>query len=264
MQPPVVQQLSDIIGGLNSVYDPQRAAANQGVATTQQDATNAEQGINAQKDQAFQGITNTAQGRGMLFSGFAPDQQAKYTAATYLPSLVKLHATANDNIAKLQQNILSLNASQQTQAQGIQQGQQKNLQDYQIQQQQAAVEQAKMQQALQIAQMSNQTKLQAAGITAGASSANAANTAANKLASQYKAAKFTSGNYNFTGPNGRPVSLAQYADATGAGPGDVLSLLANGSSYDKNIYNKVKSISDPGTLLSALKTYDKSNFYGFN
>jgi hypothetical protein len=158
---PQVENLSDIIARLNAQYDPLRAQAQQQVGNAQTMATQAEAGINAQKNTAFQTIDNTANSRGVLFSGFTPDQQAKYTAGTYLPALVNLHAKTQDNITKLQSSILALNQQQNSQAEGIRNGQQATLAQYQTDQQ-------KLAQQLAIAQMNNQAKLQAASISAGA------------------------------------------------------------------------------------------------
>ena len=161
---PQVQNLSDIVASLNSTYDPQRAAVTQQIGTAQQNGQNAVAGLNAAKDQAFNNITQTANDRGMLFSGFTPDQQAKYTASTFLPAMVNLNAKTQDNINKLQQTILGLNTAQNQQANGIQQGQIKNLNDYNINSQKLAQEMA-------IAQMNNDARLKAASISASRQSA---------------------------------------------------------------------------------------------
>lgn len=230
---PQVQNLQDIVAGLNSVYDPQRQAAQSGVATVNQNVTDATQGLNAAKDQAFGQITNNANAKGMLFSGLAPDQQYKYTAATFLPALTKMHSDANDNITKLQQAILGLNANQQKDAMGIQEGQKKTLSDYQVEQQKSADEQQKMAQQLAIAQMSNQTRLQAASISAAGNGGQmsqyqqlqAAQAQQKFIADNYKvmAGKGSGGGIAYVGPGGKPISAAQYANATGSSLVDTLS-----------------------------------------
>lgn len=164
--PPTVQNLTDIISGLNGIYDPQRQSVNSQIGTTQDQATAAETGLGAAKDAAFGNITNNAQAKGMLFSGFTPDQQAKYTASTYLPALVNLHAKTQDNIAKLQNSIIQLNAQQQTQATGIQNQQKTDLNNYNIAQQQAEQARQKLAQELAIAQMNAQSRVDAAQISA--------------------------------------------------------------------------------------------------
>lgn len=65
-----------------------------------------------------------------------------------------------------------------------------------------------------------------------AASESRANTKAGSDAGKgYKASQLSSGNYNFKGPNGRPVSMSEYSDATGA---NIMDLLRNsGSPYDK-------------------------------
>lgn len=58
-------------------------------------------GLAAKKDQAFGNITNNANTRGALFSGFTPDAQAKYTSATYLPALANLQRAITDSRTSL-------------------------------------------------------------------------------------------------------------------------------------------------------------------
>ncbi len=103
------------------------------------------------------------------------------------------------------------------------------------------------------------------------SSSNSSTAAADKIASQYKAKQATdgSGDYQFIGPNGQPVSLAEYADKTGKNTNDILDFLKNGSAYDKKIYNSVnirlqnkKIANDPTAILKAIAQGDGANYYG--
>lgn len=72
----------------------------------------------------------------------------------------------------------------------------------------------------------------------------------------------TSNGYDFTGPNGAPISMAQYLNgSTGGnlnsalGQQTLLNLLQNGSSYDKSIYGAVKGLSG-SQLLSTVSAID--------
>lgn len=105
------------------------------------------------------------------------------------------------------------------------------------------------------------------------SAAKLASSNASKTASQFKVTgkantDGTTGNsnangYSFTGPNNKPVSLAEYVAGSGGDINDVLDLLQNGSSYDRNIYKNLAGLQDPQQILSVIKSFDKNNYYGF-
>ena len=67
-----------------------------------------------------------------------------------------------------------------------------------------------------------------------ASQANAGSRAAADAGKGYGVKQLSSGNYAFNGPNGAPVSMYQYAQATGASMLDILK--NSGSKYDKQAY----------------------------
>jgi len=94
---------------------------------------------------------------------------------------------------------------------------------------------------------------------AASSSSNASSKAAADLQKQYNVKQGSKGQYMFTGPNGVPISMAAFAQGAGLGSGDVLSMLQNGTSYDKNVYSKVKNLSGDA-LAKALSSY---KVYGF-
>lgn len=73
----------------------------------------------------------------------------------------------------------------------------------------------------------------------------------------------TNNGYNFTGPNGTPISLVQYVSGSGGGVDTVLNLLQNGSKYDQNIYKQVYNLKSPDAILSKIQQLDKSKAYGF-
>lgn len=100
---------------------------------------------------------------------------------------------------------------------------------------------------------------------------NSANSANSATASAFKATgktsfdpntksnvASTSNGYNFTGPNGTPVNMAQYLSGAGGGsvdPGQLGALLQNGSSYDKAIYGQVQNLSGDA-LIQAVANLD--------
>lgn len=78
----------------------------------------------------------------------------------------------------------------------------------------------------------------------------------------------TSNGYDFTGPNGQPINMAEYVSGKNGGQinvNDVLDLLQNGSSYDRQIYRQVQASgqTDPNKILQVIAQEDKKNYYGF-
>lgn len=75
----------------------------------------------------------------------------------------------------------------------------------------------------------------------------------------------TSKGYNFTGPNGEPINMSQYIQGAGKNGQDIINLLQNGSSYDRNIAKQVQKANPQNDqeLIAAVKKYDTGNYYGF-
>jgi hypothetical protein len=90
---PTVRNLNDLIGTIGASVDPLKAQYDQEIAAnaTAGDAQIA--GLEAKKTKAFGDITQSAQDKGMFFSGFTPDAEATYTADSYLPALASLQQT---------------------------------------------------------------------------------------------------------------------------------------------------------------------------
>lgn len=103
------------------------------------------------------------------------------------------------------------------------------------------------------------------------SAGNSENSASNAAASGYKASakgSSTNNGYDFTGPNGQPISLAEYLQGASQGNGGVwtqtaLDILKNGTSYDKSIYNiAAKAYAQHGDVAQAITNADTKNAYG--
>lgn len=90
---------------LGAAYDPQ-------VKTIQASEVPALSALDQAKVNAFRDITNAANAKGMLFSGFTPDQEATYTGTKYLPAVANLKTSIANAVNKL-------NAERVTQAQDI-------------------------------------------------------------------------------------------------------------------------------------------------
>jgi hypothetical protein len=128
--------LDTILQQLDASYNPARQAINDRIGQLQGQADSQISGLNAQKDSAFNDITNGARDRGMGFSGIPLAEQAKYTATDFLPAVAKVRQSQNDARSSLTDAINNLGIDQRKTAFGIQQGQQQM--DFQREQQAAA------------------------------------------------------------------------------------------------------------------------------
>lgn len=138
MAAPAVQNLQDIVNQISAAYAPQKALIDQSITANDQSGAAQTAGIEAKKTQAFGGIDQTATNRGMAFSGFTPDQQAKYTGSTYLPALANLQNTIASTRSSLLGKKAGLDTSANTQAFTVHQGQVSEAQKWQDQQDAAA------------------------------------------------------------------------------------------------------------------------------
>lgn len=103
---PQVRELSDLQKLLQQSVAPQKQLIDADIAGLATAGAAQEAGLQAKQTTAFGQIEQAAQDKGMFFSGFSPDQQATYTADTYLPALAELQAT----IAASRSNLLGKKA----------------------------------------------------------------------------------------------------------------------------------------------------------
>lgn len=163
---PPVQSYDDIYNSLGSQYQPQTDLVNQQLAQlpTQQAAQQAS--LDQAKVNAFRDITNSANSKGVLFSGVPIDQQSTYVGTKYLPAVANLNTSFNNQKTSLLGSLNNINAQRMTTARGIQNQQQQNLAAYQ----KAQADEAYKQQQLQL----SYARL-------GASQSRAATSAASKV-----------------------------------------------------------------------------------
>jgi hypothetical protein len=147
--PPKVQSLDELYALTNSIYDPQRAVVRDQMTATQQSGQAEEQALEFKKGQAFKDIAQLASNKKMLFSGFAPDQQAKYTGGTFLPAQAQLRSKVQDNIARLQSALLGIDTDQRKTAMGTREKQEGMLYDYNKEQDRRKFEKDMSEQAYQ-------------------------------------------------------------------------------------------------------------------
>lgn len=120
--PPTVRSLDELMKYTAANYDPQRQMYQQQIAQTNQQLPELEAPIYAARDRAFKDISQLASNKGMLFSGFSPSQQAKYTGEKFLPALTNLRSKVQDNIGRLQGALLNLDSEQRKEAMGLHEG----------------------------------------------------------------------------------------------------------------------------------------------
>lgn len=109
---PQVRELNSLIKQQQDALKPQYDLINADIAANDKAGAAQEAGLQAKQTQAFGNIEQAAQDKGMFFSGFSPDEQANYTADTYLPALAQLQAT----IAQTRSNLLGKKADLGTKA----------------------------------------------------------------------------------------------------------------------------------------------------
>lgn len=117
--PPAVPTYDQAFQGLSSTYDPQTTEVNSEINQLPAQQQAQQSALDQAKVNAFQDITQSANSRGLLFSGFSPDQQATYVGTKYLPAVANLQTSFNTQKNTLQDKINQINAARATQAQGI-------------------------------------------------------------------------------------------------------------------------------------------------
>lgn len=88
----MARELAQILQELDAVYKPQKDQYTQAIQSTDPALAQEEAGLQAAKQDAFQGITDQANRRGLFYSGMPIAEQARYTGAQFLPALANLRA----------------------------------------------------------------------------------------------------------------------------------------------------------------------------
>lgn len=103
---PGVRDLQALIAEQTAALQPQFGLIDADITSNTNAGAAQEQGLTATKDKTFKQIGQASQNKGMFFSGFTPNEEADYTASTYLPALAQLQAT----IAQTRSNLLGKKA----------------------------------------------------------------------------------------------------------------------------------------------------------
>jgi hypothetical protein len=80
---------------LDTIYAPQEQWINNQITELPRYYDAQKASMEQAKVNAFRDISNTAQGRGMFFSGFQPHEQARYLGEKYLPGLMEIDNQMN-------------------------------------------------------------------------------------------------------------------------------------------------------------------------
>lgn len=114
-----VPNYGDAYNSLDSVYTPQVNQVQSEIDQLPGEQQAQQSSLDQAKVNAFQDITNSANSKGVLFSGFTPDQQAQYIGTKYLPAVANLNTTFQNNKNTLLDKINQINSTRSQQAQGI-------------------------------------------------------------------------------------------------------------------------------------------------
>lgn len=107
----MAQTFQDILNQVTAQSDPQRQIVLGQIADLPNQQAAQTSAIGAQKDQAYDQITNEAQERGLGFSGIPLGEQAKYDSTTYAPALANLATSFNGQKATLESSLAGLGSN---------------------------------------------------------------------------------------------------------------------------------------------------------
>lgn len=96
MDTSTVPNYNDVYNSLGSVYDPQTKLVQSQIDALQPEQDAQQASLEQAKVNAFKDISNSANSKGVLFSGFTPDQQATYVGTKYLPAVANLKTSFNN------------------------------------------------------------------------------------------------------------------------------------------------------------------------
>lgn len=198
--------LSQILDELNAVYNPQRDVYNQQVALLPEQQMAQEKGLEQAKQDSFQEITNTANRRGLFYSGIPVAEQQKYTGATFLPAVANLRNNFQTRKFNLQDALAEITQKQYGQAYGIRQGELDT---------EAAMEAER-----------NRARAAAGGASPGFGFGGQDERVLGASASATASQRANKG-FNFTDAMGRPINAAQYAAMKGIPFRSLLQQMAN-------------------------------------
>lgn len=205
----MARALTDILTELRSADQPQIDQYNKQIQAVDPAQQAEEQGLQQAKQDAFAQIDQTANRRGMFYSGLPIAEEQKYTGANFLPSLANLRSKYAQQKFDLTNALNKISQDEMSQAQGIRQN------ELDLEEKQREFD----------AQMAAAKAAGAAG--SGGASPSFDLSGLGGATGGYGMAKKSGGGFNFVDPYGNPVSAATYAAATGQPFRSVLQYMAN-------------------------------------
>lgn len=127
----------DVFNSLQGQYQPQVDLINSQVADLPRQQQAVTDSLNQAKVNAFKDITNSANSKGVLFSGVPVDQQSTYVGTKYLPAVAQNKTSFQNTKNTLLGQINTLQSARQRQAQD-------SVSSYQKAQQEEAYRQAQL------------------------------------------------------------------------------------------------------------------------
>lgn len=104
---------------LGAAYQPSADLINTQIADIPRQEQATLSSLDQAKVNAFRDITNSANAKGMLFSGFTPDQEATYTGTKYLPAVAAAKTASLNAKTSLQGKLNQLTLDRSNAASGI-------------------------------------------------------------------------------------------------------------------------------------------------
>lgn len=199
----MARELSSILSDLNNVYNPQRDVIKQQQASLDPMMEAENKGLDAAKQDAFSQITDQSNRRGLFYSGIPVAEEQKYTGATYLPAVANLRSKYAQQRFNLQDSLNNIDLEQRKYGQ--------SLYDSEVNQDLAR-------------QQAAATRAAAGGGWSPSMDNN--KTLLNTQNGGFGMAKRDGNRFSFVDPNGKAVSAAVYAQATGTPFVDLLKNMA--------------------------------------
>lgn len=222
MQP---RTLDQILGELNSTYEPQIASIRQQQGLIPQQIAEEEKGLQAKQGQAYEDILGGARRRGLGFSGIPLQEQAKYSSTEYMPALARLRSQGRQQAMSLEDAILGINERRNTAALGIRQNEQT-----------MAEQQRQFNENLALQKQQMALSQRAASGGGGGSWMSALQGGAAAPSAQMK--QRANGGFDFADQAGKPISAARYAQMNNIPLGNLLYQMgASGDKYAQQVYN---------------------------
>ncbi len=216
MAAPQVRELQSLIAEQRQAFAPQQQVIDEQIQANEVSGQAQLQGLDVQKKAEFGSIEQAASDRGMFFSGFSPDEQAKYLGGSYLPKVAELQGVIAQGRANLMGKKADFETAAFDKATNMREQDMAILRDWEkmTAQQQFEASEAEKQRVFNARQNELDRQASAARSSSGA-------------AATPTISKNAAGGWEVSDPN---MDLAGYARATGK---DLITLMLQGDAQDR-------------------------------